>query len=115
MLAESISRDMDLDPDDLAPRLAAAAMTAILDLLSDERRQEGASTSIPDDLEMRLLDQGLEFVAAGVDALRADGPEGVRRDGATMSVPAPILTEGLSKHFGDVKALVDLDLEVRAG
>ncbi len=69
MLAESISRDMDLEPGDLAPRLAAAAMTAILDVLNAERFAEGPSR----DQQMRVLDQGLEFVAAGVAAL--SGPE----------------------------------------
>lgn len=32
-----------------------------------------------------------------------------------MSNGPAILTEGLTKHYGDVKALVDLDLEVRSG
>ncbi len=32
-----------------------------------------------------------------------------------MAERIPILTEGLSKHYGEVRALVDLDLEVRAG
>jgi ABC-2 type transport system ATP-binding protein len=34
---------------------------------------------------------------------------------ATIDGAAPIRTEGLTKHYGDVKALVDLDLEVRRG
>ena len=33
----------------------------------------------------------------------------------TIDGAAPIKTEGLTKHYGDVKALVDLDLEVQAG
>jgi ABC-2 type transport system ATP-binding protein len=32
-----------------------------------------------------------------------------------MTDPPAILTEGLTKHYGDVRALRDLDLEVRAG
>ena len=32
-----------------------------------------------------------------------------------MSDNPAILTEGLTKHYGDVEALVDLDLEVRKG
>jgi ABC-2 type transport system ATP-binding protein len=32
-----------------------------------------------------------------------------------MNSEAAILTEGLTKHYGDVQALVDLDLEVRMG
>jgi ABC-2 type transport system ATP-binding protein len=32
-----------------------------------------------------------------------------------MTSEAAILTEGLTKHYGDVKALVDLDLEVKLG
>ena len=33
----------------------------------------------------------------------------------TTNGAAPIKTEGLTKHYGDVKALVDLDLEVQRG
>jgi ABC-2 type transport system ATP-binding protein len=33
----------------------------------------------------------------------------------TTNGAAPIRTEGLTKHYGDVKALVDLDLEVHRG
>ena len=33
----------------------------------------------------------------------------------TINGVAPIKTEGLTKHYGDVKALVDLDLEVQEG
>jgi ABC-2 type transport system ATP-binding protein len=33
----------------------------------------------------------------------------------TTDGAAPIRTEGLTKHYGDVKALVDLDLEVKQG
>ncbi len=33
----------------------------------------------------------------------------------TTDGAAPIRTEGLTKHYGDVKALVDLDLEVQRG
>jgi ABC-2 type transport system ATP-binding protein len=33
----------------------------------------------------------------------------------TTNGAAPIRTEGLTKHYGDVKALVDLDLEVQPG
>ena len=33
----------------------------------------------------------------------------------TTDGAAPIKTEGLTKHYGDVKALVDLDLEVQPG
>jgi len=33
----------------------------------------------------------------------------------TTNGAAPIKTEGLTKHYGDVKALVDLDLEVQQG
>ena len=33
----------------------------------------------------------------------------------TTDGAAPIKTEGLTKHYGDVKALVELDLEVRRG
>ncbi len=32
-----------------------------------------------------------------------------------MSDQTVILTEGLTKHYGDVRALVDLDLDIRAG
>jgi AcrR family transcriptional regulator len=70
MLAESISRDMGLEPEDLAPRLAAAAMTAILDVLSDERPWDGAHEDPAAVDPVRILDPGLAFVEAGVGALQ---------------------------------------------
>ncbi len=69
LLAGGIARDLDLDPSDLAPRLAAASMTAVLELLREERHRHGTDAEIDFEGELALLDQGLEFVAGGLTAL----------------------------------------------
>jgi len=71
LLADGIARDLDLAPSDLAPRLAAASMTAVLELLREERHRHGTDREIDFEGELALLDQGLEFVAGGLTALRS--------------------------------------------
>ena len=72
LIAEGIARDLDGSPEDLEPRMAAAATAAILELL-DEHHGDPAE----DDLAgwhaeaMRLVDRATLFVTAGIHALRA--------------------------------------------
>lgn len=71
VLASGLAVDLDLDPSDLQPRMAAAAAMAVFDLLHDEghsNREEGELPSVEDQLE--LLDQALAFITGGVLALR---------------------------------------------
>jgi AcrR family transcriptional regulator len=72
LMVHEIARDLDASPDELEPRMAAAATIAILELL--DANQDGP---IEDDLvawhanAMRLVDRAVAFVSAGVRALQA--------------------------------------------
>lgn len=69
LMAEGLAADLDMEPGDLEPRMAAAAAVAVFDLLSDER--DSAKTEIPSrDDQLRILDQALTFVTGGVAAMR---------------------------------------------
>lgn len=71
VLASGLAVDLDLEPSDLQPRMAAAAAMAVFDLLHDEghsNREEGQLPSVEEQLE--LLDQALAFITGGVAALR---------------------------------------------
>lgn len=71
VLASGLAVDLDLEPSDLQPRMAAAAAMAVFDLLHDEghsNREEGELPSVEEQLE--LLDQALAFITGGVAALR---------------------------------------------
>ena len=66
LMAEEIARDLDSSPDELEPRIAAAATSAILDVL--EKRPDGA---VPSPAEaLKLMDRAALFTGAGIRALR---------------------------------------------
>lgn len=74
VLAAGLAVDLDLEPSDLQPRMAAAAAMAVFDLLHDEgseTRAEGEFPPVEEQLES--LDQALAFITAGVLALRDHG------------------------------------------
>jgi AcrR family transcriptional regulator len=67
LMAEGLAVDLGMEPEDLEPRMAAAAAVAVFDLLGDERD----SAKIPSrDEQLRILDQALTFVTGGVAAMR---------------------------------------------
>ncbi len=72
LMTIEIARDLDASPDELEPRMAAAATVAIVDLLHEYRGEP-----IAEDLEewhaeaMRMLDRAVLFVSGGIRALRA--------------------------------------------
>jgi len=71
VLASGLAVDLDTEPSELQPRMAAAAAMAVFDLLHDEghsNRTEGELPSVDEQLE--LLDQALTFITGGVTALR---------------------------------------------
>ncbi len=69
LMAEGLAADLDMEPGDLEPRMAAAAAVGVFDLLSDERGS--AATEIPSrDDQIRILDQALTFITGGVSAMR---------------------------------------------
>jgi AcrR family transcriptional regulator len=71
MLAESIAKDLGAQPGDLRPLLIAASMTAAFKSIS-ERFMAAESTGEPVDHQqgMAILDQVLEFLRGGLEALQ---------------------------------------------
>lgn len=68
LIAEGLAVDLGVEPDDLGPRMAAAAAVAVFDLLGDEHD----SARIPSrEEQLRILDQALAFVTGGVSSMRA--------------------------------------------
>ncbi len=68
VLTESIARDLDAGPDDVRPALVAASMTAAFTAVRDRLE---ASAGEPDPAEaMEIIDQVLEFLQGGIQALR---------------------------------------------
>lgn len=78
LIAESIARDLGGSPDDLEPRMAAAATMATFDVLDahHDAEEEKAPRDAGMDEQRRaealdLLDRALTFVGAGIRALQA--------------------------------------------
>jgi AcrR family transcriptional regulator len=73
MLAESIAKDLGAEPGDIRPLLIAASMTAAFLSISD-RFSEAESDGEPVTHEqgMAVLDQVLEFLRGGLEALQRD-------------------------------------------
>lgn len=70
ILAGGLAVDLGRDPSDLEPRLAAAAATAVFDLIGDERKVLADGQLPPLDEQLAKLDQALTFIGGGVAALR---------------------------------------------
>ena len=69
VLAESFAKDLDAGPDDIRPGLIAASMTAAFATVRDRLE---AATEMQDHGEvMEILDEVLEFVRGGLEAMRA--------------------------------------------
>lgn len=71
ILATSIARDLAAGPDDVRPLLVAAAMNAAFMTVSDrlfEAKADGEGISHEEAL--RILDQTLEFLRGGFEALQ---------------------------------------------
>ena len=73
MLAESIAKDLGSEPGDIRPLLIAASITAAFTSVRD-RIFEAESRGEPVDHEMAMatLDQVLEFLRGGLEALQRD-------------------------------------------
>jgi AcrR family transcriptional regulator len=66
VLAESIAHDLGVPPDDLEPRLAAAATMTVFELLGEHLEEPGDAVD-----PMPAVDRALLFIGAGIAALRA--------------------------------------------
>jgi AcrR family transcriptional regulator len=72
LLASGIARDLGQPPDALEPRMAAAATTAILEIL-DRHEQEAGRPATREEWRreaVAALDRAVVFIAAGIRALR---------------------------------------------
>lgn len=69
VLEDGIARDLGCAPGDLPARMAAAATTAVLDVLGEHYQPLTHAEVDVEDL-LREVDQAVRFVAAGIRALR---------------------------------------------
>jgi AcrR family transcriptional regulator len=73
MLAESIARDLDAEPDDIRPLLIAASMTAAFKSVRDRFKEaEAGGDPMTHEQGMAIIDQVLEFLRGGLEALQRD-------------------------------------------
>jgi AcrR family transcriptional regulator len=73
LVADSIARDLgDVGPDDIRPRLIAASVTAAFSAVRD-RLQEGGAEPISHEEALAILDQVIEFLRGGLEALQRIG------------------------------------------
>ena len=71
LLARSIARDLGAEPDDLRARLAAASVLAAFETAL-ERLEANPDQPITDEEAMQVLDQVLEFLRGGLEALQGE-------------------------------------------
>jgi AcrR family transcriptional regulator len=70
LVTESIARDLgDVGPDDIRPRLIAASVTAAFSAVRD-RLQDESGEPLPYEQALEILDQVLEFLRGGLEALQ---------------------------------------------
>ena len=73
MLAESIAKDLGAGPDDIRPLLIAASMTAAFTSMRDRFMEaEEGGEPMTHDHGMAILDQVLEFLRGGLEAMQRD-------------------------------------------
>lgn len=82
MIAVSIADDLGASPDDLEPRMAAAATFAIFGVFGDHKHGEDEGVHDRAKEGLLLLDRALRFVDAGIRALRAGDDEPFLRPAA---------------------------------
>jgi len=73
MLAESIARDLGTGRDDIRPLLVAASISAAFESVSDRFFQaESGGDPIDHEQGMAILDEVLEFLRGGLEAIQRD-------------------------------------------
>lgn len=72
MLAASIAKDLGAEPGDLRPLLIAASITAAFMSVSDRFffDAEAGAQPVPHEQAMAVLDEVLEFLRGGLEALQ---------------------------------------------
>ena len=69
LIAESIAKDLDAGPDDVRPPLVAASITAALTTTRD-RLEARSGEQVSHEQAMAILEDALEFLSGGLEALR---------------------------------------------
>ena len=73
LITESIAKDLgDIGPDDVRPRMIAASVTAAFSAVRD-RLQEGSAEPISHEEALGILDEVIEFLRGGLEALQRRG------------------------------------------
>jgi AcrR family transcriptional regulator len=85
MLTESIAKDLDAGPDDIRPALLAASMTAAFTTVRDRLLEAEAGGPISHEDAMGTIDQVLQFMRGGLDALQPDRLAAASRLGTRSS------------------------------
>ncbi len=71
LVTASIARDLgDVGPDDIRPRLIAASVTAAFGAVRERLQQGDTGEPIPHEEALEILDQVLEFLRGGLEALQ---------------------------------------------
>jgi AcrR family transcriptional regulator len=70
LIAASIAKDLDAGPDDIRPRMVAASVTAAFTSLHDRLEADGGKQILLGDEVRPILDDVLEFLRGGLEALR---------------------------------------------
>jgi AcrR family transcriptional regulator len=70
LLAESIARDLGAGPDDIRPLLIAASVTAAFNAARDRLHARSSSEAITHEDALAILDQVVEFLRGGLEALQ---------------------------------------------
>ncbi|HET6864708.1 MAG TPA: TetR family transcriptional regulator [Solirubrobacteraceae bacterium] len=74
MLAESIAKDLGAEPGDIRPLLIAASMATAFTSVSDRIfAAEAAGEPLAPEQAMAIIDQVLEFLRGGLEALQREG------------------------------------------
>jgi hypothetical protein len=64
MIAAAIARDLGVSPDDLEPRMAAAAMLTVFELLGEDYAEAPPAEALA------VIDRARLFIGGGISALR---------------------------------------------
>jgi AcrR family transcriptional regulator len=71
LMVEAIAKDLNAGPDDIRPQIVAAALIATFNSLSDSHPTHTSDSVSPDEA-MAVIDEVLDFLRGGLDALRRE-------------------------------------------
>jgi AcrR family transcriptional regulator len=72
LMADEIASDLGMPPGELEPHVAAAATSALLDVLVQHRPSCGSDVAAWHTEALELMDRAVRFVNAGIETLRAE-------------------------------------------